>query len=399
MFEEFMVMSRRLRWLPASFSIAAAWIWSPALFVSSQVAAERGVGGLFWFVLPNALALVFFGWVAYPLILQYPRGFTLARFMSKYGLRTKFLYMVMMMAIQVCAIAIQILGAGQALEMVTGINYTKLALGLGVLFVLLASINGLRTITFFNVLHLATLIGVGVVALHGIENVDWSWGSQDVFVQFGLQATLVLFAGPLADQQYWQRAFALRDKHNIRRAFTLAALLFAIVPTTFGILGLAQRGITNSDMTTILALNESVARPVIVSALILALVASGSNAVLAFGNIVGDIVFVKHRTRHSLWAMWGAMIAGVCLALFRLRIVDLWLFYGSIRTAAMALTIGAAMGWQMADRWLCRAILAGFLVGLPIYIWWSGVVAVIVMAFLPIVVIIIGRQYDSPTRT
>ena len=34
-------------------SIAASWIWAPALFVSVQLAYEKGIAGIFWFTIPN----------------------------------------------------------------------------------------------------------------------------------------------------------------------------------------------------------------------------------------------------------------------------------------------------------------------------------------------------------
>ena len=48
--------------------------------------------------------------------------------------------------------------------------------------------------------------------------------------------------GPFGDQCFWQRAFSISDK-KIGRAFSLGAVLFAVVPLSMGILGFIAAGI------------------------------------------------------------------------------------------------------------------------------------------------------------
>ena len=61
-----------------------------------------------------------------------------------------------------------------------------------------------------------------------------------VFLGFGLPTAIGLFAGPFGDQCFWQRAFSISDK-KIGRAFSLGAVLFAVVPLSMGILDLLRR--------------------------------------------------------------------------------------------------------------------------------------------------------------
>lgn len=56
----FCVGSRSENWILSALSIAATWIWAPALFVSTEKAYSAGWIGLFWFLVPNALCLVIF---------------------------------------------------------------------------------------------------------------------------------------------------------------------------------------------------------------------------------------------------------------------------------------------------------------------------------------------------
>lgn len=45
--EGFLLAHRTVGWGIGSTSIAASWIWAPALFVSVQLAYEQGVAGVF----------------------------------------------------------------------------------------------------------------------------------------------------------------------------------------------------------------------------------------------------------------------------------------------------------------------------------------------------------------
>jgi len=73
----FLVANRKVGWLTGSTSIAASWIWAPALFVSVQMAYEKGLAGIFWFTFPNIIALAIFAIIAPKIREKLPEGFTL----------------------------------------------------------------------------------------------------------------------------------------------------------------------------------------------------------------------------------------------------------------------------------------------------------------------------------
>ena len=58
--ERFCVGDRNTGWIVSAFSIAATWIWAPALFTSTENAYTKGFAGLFWFLVPNVLCLILF---------------------------------------------------------------------------------------------------------------------------------------------------------------------------------------------------------------------------------------------------------------------------------------------------------------------------------------------------
>src|SRR5215212_9643866 len=73
----FLVAWREVPWPLMGPSIAASWIWAPALFVSVQKAYELGLPGIFWFTVPNILALVVFAFLAPRIRQLIPGGYTL----------------------------------------------------------------------------------------------------------------------------------------------------------------------------------------------------------------------------------------------------------------------------------------------------------------------------------
>lgn len=81
----FCVGNRNIGWIVSAFSIAATWIWAPALFTSTETAYTKGFAGLFWFLVPNVLCLVLFIPFAKRVRKEMPAGITLSGYMySKY---------------------------------------------------------------------------------------------------------------------------------------------------------------------------------------------------------------------------------------------------------------------------------------------------------------------------
>ena len=96
---EFLLASRSIGVLPGAMSIAASWIWAPALFIASQKAYEQGIAGLFWFTFPNVMALVVFAPLALRIRERFPSGYTLPQFMgSRHGRSVHVLYLIQFLA-------------------------------------------------------------------------------------------------------------------------------------------------------------------------------------------------------------------------------------------------------------------------------------------------------------
>ena len=78
--EQFLVADRQVGWFMGGSSIAASWLWAPALFISVQLAYEKGLAGIFWFTLPNVIALAIFALLAPRIRKIFPDGYTLPQY-------------------------------------------------------------------------------------------------------------------------------------------------------------------------------------------------------------------------------------------------------------------------------------------------------------------------------
>ena len=78
----FLVAERNVKWWLGATSIAASWIWAPALFISVQMAFQKGLPGIFWFTFPNIIALVLFIFLAPRIREKLPMGYTLPQWIK-----------------------------------------------------------------------------------------------------------------------------------------------------------------------------------------------------------------------------------------------------------------------------------------------------------------------------
>src|SRR6185369_2569952 len=124
----FLVANRRVGWVLGGFSIASSWIWAPALFVSVQTAYQMGLAGIFWFTLPNILALLIFALFAPRIRARLPEGYTFTQYI-KYRLESNRVHKVFLFPYffyQLMAVVVQLFAGGSLLSLLTGIPLTTI---------------------------------------------------------------------------------------------------------------------------------------------------------------------------------------------------------------------------------------------------------------------------------
>jgi Na+/proline symporter len=249
----FLVAGREVSWRIGAPSIAASWIWAPALFVSVQKAYELGLPGIFWFTAPNILALVVFAFLAPKVRSMIPGGYTLPDWI-RYRLDDKKLhkiYLIPYIWYQVMAVCVQIFVGGMMLNFLTGIPLNVIMPLLLIIGLSYSLISGLRASIVTDFIQMVFIIIGGIIVLPWVAKVAGPGaiskglgglaGNTNIFdpqvaFSFGIVTSIGLLAGAISDQQYWQRSFAIKRKDLIP-SFVYGGILFGIVPIALSILG------------------------------------------------------------------------------------------------------------------------------------------------------------------
>ena len=256
--ENFLIGERKVGWFFGGSSIAASWIWAPAVFVSTLFAYQYGLAGLFWFTVPNVAALAIFAILAPRIREKMPYGYTLPQWIG-FKLQDKKvhkLYLFPFFFYQLMSITVQLFAGGNVLALLLGIPvYQATAV---ITIVMLAAIpltyslvSGFESTIITDFLQLALIIiSLAILIPWAIANAGFDSiraglsgiaGSTNVFnpsiaFSLGIVTSIGLIAGAVSDQQYWQRGFAIK-KGDLRKAFIFGALAFGLVPILLGLLG------------------------------------------------------------------------------------------------------------------------------------------------------------------
>lgn len=423
--ESFVVANRRLPWIPMALSIAATWIWAPALFLGAQQAFNLGLAGLFWFVVPNALALVLFGYLIPRLRAAYPRGYTLSGFMQDvYSRRVGTVYRVQLLMLATASFAVNLLGGGLILNAVTGIPFVPLVTILAVVAVAYSILGGIRGgvltdywMMLFMLLVTLTLVPAAIHAsggipamLNGLSGTHGTGGSildSHAFWVYGLINTLGLLSGPWGDQSFYQRMFSLPERH-VRKAFYLAAPIFAVVPLGLGLLGFAARGsglvVPDAQLTAVTVIQGFL--PVIALLPFLIAVLAGLTSTLnsmltSTSSITGTDFTAQESLRAARRGIIIVAIIGFLVAILPgMTILYLALSYGTLRASTMMPTILTLLKVRTSERGMFWGILGSLAIGWPIFIYgqWNGITSLAVVGSLTVLLLSAAGAHFIPER-
>ncbi len=259
----FHVADRKLGVFQSAMSIAATWIWAPALFTSAEKAYTNGIPGLFWFLVPNIICLILFIPFAKKIREKQPNGITLSDFMAKTykSEKVRYVYLGQLSLLAVLSTGVQLLAGGKILSAITGIPFWAMTIILAVIAFSYSQFSGIKAsvltdllqiiimllfcvifvpIAIFNNNGLDCLVD-GLIGLNG--DFDSLFGGREIniLLSFGIPTAIGLISGPFGDQCFWQRAFSIK-KEKIGKAFALGAVIFSIIPLSMGIFGFIAAG-------------------------------------------------------------------------------------------------------------------------------------------------------------
>ena len=397
--ESFHVGDRKMGTVRSAMSIAATWIWAPALFTSAEKAYSNGFAGLFWFLVPNVLCLLLFIPFAKKIRKEMPNGITLSGYMhEKYrSEHVKKTYLFQLVGLSVLSTAVQLLAGGQILSLVTGLPLWLMTIILAAIAFSYSAISGIRASVLTDVIQMLFLLiacaifvpwainmngGFEAINLAGITGEYgnlFSGKGLEVFLGFGLPTAIGLFAGPFGDQCFWQRAFSVR-KDRIGKAFSLGALFFAAVPLSMGILGFIAAGIGfvpksagQVNFELIQALFPAWVIIPFMFMLISGLLSTVDSNLCAIASLTTDMKITKNMDeKQKLTFSKGAMVAlltvGIAIAnIPGLTVTHMFLFYCTFRATTMLPTMLTLMGVKLKAAGVTAGVITALVVGLPIF--------------------------------
>ena len=392
--ERFCVGNRNIGWGVSALSIAATWIWAPALFTSTENAYTKGFAGLFWFLVPNVLCLILFIPFAKRIREEMPEGITLSGYMyEKYRSGSvKNVYLFQLGALSALSTGVQLLAGSKILSMLTGIPFAAMTVLMAAIAFSYSQFSGIRASILTDAIQMVFMLAASIgfvvfgiksgggleTLLTGLKGVTGDAGrlfssGLEIFLGFGLPTTIGLISGPFGDQCFWQRAFCVK-KDRIGRAFLVGALLFGIVPLSMGILGFIGAGMGYAAVDTgvvnfelISTLFPAWAVVPFLFMIISGLLSTIDSNLCAVSSLTTDI-FRKNTMGKTKLSMILLLAAGIAVAnIPGLTVTHLFLMYGTLRASTLLPTVLTLKGVRLAPQGVVAGVISAMLIGLPVF--------------------------------
>ena len=391
----FCVGNRNTGWIVSALSIAATWIWAPALFTSTENAYTKGFAGLFWFLVPNVLCLILFIPFAEKIRREMPEGITLSGYMHdryKSG-GVKNAYLFQLGALSALSTGVQLLAGSKILSLLTGIPFWLMTIIMAVIAYSYSQFSGIKASILTDSIQMVFMLVASVCfmafgirngggfgnLLNGLGGIGadgaslFSKRGMEIFFGFGLPTTIGLISGPFGDQCFWQRAFCVR-KDRIGIAFFVGAILFGIVPLSMGMLGFIGAGMGYVATDTGVINFEIIRRlfPEWAVVPFLFMIVSGllstiDSNLCAISSLTTD-VFKKQSIGRTKISMAALLLVGIAVAnIPGLTVTHLFLMYGTLRASTLLPTVFTLWGAELKAEGVVAGIISALVIGLPIF--------------------------------
>ncbi|MBI4534313.1 MAG: hypothetical protein HY711_10255 [Candidatus Melainabacteria bacterium] len=449
----FMAAGRKVPWWLGAVSISVSWIWAPALFVSVQQAYQQGIPGIFWFAFPNIICLIILAPLAVRIRKFLPTGYSQPEWIRhRFDNKTHKLYLVAFFWYQLMAITVQLYAGGSIFSLLTGVSTETTMVVLAITTLTYGAISGMRASIITDFIQYALIIACGALiipwtiaaaggpasilaGLGGVTGHHLSLFDGEVAFNFGIVTTIGLISGVLADQQHWQRAFTIDEKHLVR-AYIVAGMLFGIVPlclSTLGFLaanpslGVSVPPGTDPSMIGVALVAHFLPQWAVVALVIMLL--GGLCSTLDSGLCAASSLYAlncvplncseqkiqeKHRLKQTLtseelliqqkldrkivgqgrWAMCAITLAGLLVSLCILYIPGfqlkyLWWIFNMVAACVAVPTILSLYWTKVDSKGVFWGTLTAFLLGMPLFVYSNiqGLIWLSVAASVGIIVV------------
>jgi len=434
----FLVAGRNVGWLLGGFSIAASWIWAPALFISVQMAYQKGLPGIFWFTFPNIISLTVFAALAPRIRSRLPEGYTLPEYVrSKFKTkRVHRMYLFPFFFYQLMAVVVQLFAGSSLVSLLTGIPVPAVMVILAIIVLGYTLISGLEASIVTDFVQLSMIFVAGAIILPLAWGASGGWpavnaglgglaGIRNMFdpgvaFSFGIVTSIGLIAGSISDQSNWQRAFAVRQS-ELKKAFIFGSLLFGVVPIALSILGFVAAnpalGITlpkgvDTSMIGVQAIAHLLPAWAVFLFLIMLLAALSSalDAGLAAASSLwvadisrpdsDDASVRSARSSMAVMTILGLLVALAVLYIPGFGLQQLWWIFNTISACIVVPTVLSLYWDGLSEAGVFWGILVAFVVGVPLFIYgniidkpgWIVGASLFIIAVSTLFCLLLGRK-------
>ena len=223
----------------------------------AAVTYSFGLSGLWWFTVPNGLAVVAVVPFARKLKRLMPHGYTISEFASVRFGGNKLATIVAISGIifgTFQAVIVNLKGAAIVVSSIFGIPEGVVAVVAAAIVLIYTLLGGLwASMATSTLMTLVLLVPTAIIAFVGLVHAGGAelvWqavaaqgnglltvGRADAFQNFGVTFTLALITATIAGQEFWNVAWGLRDK-ELGRSFFWGGALYYPIALGLGVLGL-----------------------------------------------------------------------------------------------------------------------------------------------------------------
>lgn len=400
----YLVADRKIGGVMAAFSIAATWVWAPSMFVAAEKAYLQGFAGVFWFVVPNVLTLILFGFFANWMRKKKPDGWTFSAYIrEKYSKRTHNLYLIESIGLQICSFGVQLLAGATIMHKLTGLPFFGVTLAMAIIPLLYTLKSGIKAsilTDYWQMIWIVIVLLFGLPILlsnagtdsliNGLGGHTGEFGSLfsesgiNVMLSFGIPTAIGLLSGTFGDQMFWQRIFSVKEG-QVKLAMMLAAIIFAVVPVSLSMFGFIAAGsgieVADTQLTNVSSVIAFAPRWYLYVFLIMilsGLMSTVDSILCAVSSVAGHDIVERIKERVGATSISEVVIARIAMVIIAalaicianipgMTITYLFLFYGTLRSSVMLPSCWAIKGVKMSEKGLFWGILLSLSVGLPTF--------------------------------
>jgi len=406
---DFIIAGRKLGFGFGVAGLISVWTWAMAVMMSAAMTYNFGLSGLWWFTVPNGLAVIAIIPFAKQLREKMPHGYTVGEFVNSRFNGMKFARIVVTIGLvfgSLIEIIIYLKGTSLVISTVFGMNQLTVAT-IAIAIVLVYSMTGglwasmsTSTLTTLFITVPASIVIVSVLGHLGGSAPVWeevaSRGQEllsvtrsDVPAAFGITLALGLLTATLAGQSFWQVVWGLKQK-EVGRAFLWAGAWFYPIPICLGILGLVGIAL-NVDLAADLGNDAAAVGPFVISHIglpnwliyayvfvILSACYSTMDGALASLSSIAAVDVVKpissnvqEKTLLKLTraSMLVAALVALLVVLSGVDFVTIVLTTYAIRTAILVPLMLAIFWRKMTANGFVWGTVLAILIGMPIRMW------------------------------